>query len=133
VCSYGVGGTNAHAIVEQAPALAREVRTSEDDPRRSFLLSARWTDALEATAARLADWLTGAGATTPLDDVAHSLAMRRSHGEERLAVLATTREDLVIRLRDHAEGGAHRDLVSDYVRDTKGAGPVWVFGGHGSP
>ncbi|MEA2136892.1 MAG: hypothetical protein QOG56_42 [Solirubrobacteraceae bacterium] len=135
VCSYGVGGTNAHAIVQQAPAIVRQARAGRVDPdahrRRTFLLSARSTDALEATAARLADWLAGSGASTPLDDVAHTLALRRSHADERLAVLATSREDLILRLRAHAGGEAHADVVCDYVRD-EGAGPVWVFGGHGS-
>ncbi len=132
VCSYGVGGTNAHAIVQQAPAIAPRARAQQTPSRRTYLLSARSTDALQATAARLADWLTGPGATTPLADVAHTLAVHRSHSEERLAVLATTRDELVSRLRAHAGGEPHRDIVSDYVRETGGAGPVWVFGGHGS-
>ena len=132
VCSYGFGGTNAHAIVEQAPVVLRAVPAPEAERRRTFLLSARSPEALEASAQRLAGWLTGSGAATPLDDVAHTLALRRSHGEERLAVLATSREDLALRLRGHAAGEAHREVVCDYVRDSAGAGPVWVFGGHGS-
>ena len=132
VCSYGVGGTNAHAIVEQPPATAQDAKATATGARRTFLLSARSTDALEATAARLADWLAGPGAPTPLDDVAHTLALRRSHAGERLAVLASSREDLVARLRAHAGGDAHPDVVSDYVRDGADGGPVWVFGGHGS-
>jgi acyl transferase domain-containing protein len=132
VCSYGFGGTNAHAIVEQPPASANEGTVAEAQPRRTFLLSARTPDALEATAARLAGWLEGPGADAPLADVAHTLAVRRSHGEERLAVLASSRDELALRLRAHAAGEAHREVVSDYVRDTGGRGPVWVFGGHGS-
>ncbi len=132
VCSYGFGGTNAHAIVEQAPVVLRAVPAQEAERRRTFLLSARSPEALEASAQRLAGWLAGPGASTPLDDVAHTLALRRSHGEERLAVLATSREDLALRLRGHAAGEAHREVVCDYVRDSAGAGPVWVFGGHGS-
>ena len=132
VCSYGVGGTNAHAIVEQPPATVRDVGADETERPRTFLLSARSTDALEASAARLADWLTGAGASTPLPDVAHTLTQRRSHEGERLAVVATSRSQLVSKLRAYAAGDADRDVVSDYVRDTGGAGPVWVFGGHGS-
>ncbi len=130
VCSYGVGGTNAHAIVEQPPAILREIRAPEADRRRTFLLSAGSADALETAAARLAEWVAGPGGSTPLDDVAHTLAVRRSHGEERLAVLATSRDDLVAQLRAHAAGEARRDVVSDYVRDARG--PVWIFSGHGS-
>lgn len=132
VCSYGFGGTNAHAIVEEPPAITPPVRAPETDRRRTFLLSARSADALEASAGRLADWLTEAGATTPLDDVAHTLALRRSHGEERLAVLATSRDELALRLRAHADGEAHPAVVSDYARNADGAGPVWIFSGHGS-
>ena len=132
VCSYGVGGTNAHAIVEQPPAVVRAVRADETKRRRTFLLSARSTDALEASAARLADWLAGAGASTPLQDVAHTLAQRRSHEDERLAVVATSSDELIAKLRAYAAGDADHDVVSDYVRDTGDAGPVWVFGGHGS-
>jgi acyl transferase domain-containing protein len=130
VCSYGVGGTNAHAIVEQPPTTARDATAA--GPRHTFLLSARCTEALEATAARLADWLAGPGARIPLRDVAHTLAVRRSHAGERLAVHATSKAELIARLRAHVHGDAHADVVSDYVRDRRGSGPVWVFGGHGS-
>jgi acyl transferase domain-containing protein/pimeloyl-ACP methyl ester carboxylesterase len=139
VCSYGVGGTNAHAIVEQPPASLREDSDpvhgwagTDSDRRRTFLLSARSTDALESAATRLAGWLAGPGASVSLDDVAHTLALRRSHDEERLAVLATSRHDLIVALQAHADGEARPEVISDYVRDTNAAGLVWVFSGHGS-
>ena len=133
VCSYGVGGTNAHAIVEQPPARVTErLAAADPDRRRTFLLSARSPDAVESAAARLAGWLAGPGASVSLDDVAHTLALRRSHGEERLAVLATSREDLIGALHAHANGEARPEVIGDYVRDTNAAGPVWIFSGHGS-
>ncbi|WP_131770558.1 type I polyketide synthase [Candidatus Protofrankia californiensis] len=136
VSSYGVGGTNAHAIVEEppapSPAVAPRSSSIRDDSAGTFLLSARSETALERSAARLADWLLGPGAATPLKDVAHTLAVRRSHATERLAVVACSRDELVDRLRAYADGAPAQGVVNDYVHAEHAAGPVWVFSGHGS-
>ncbi|WP_165485524.1 type I polyketide synthase, partial [Protofrankia symbiont of Coriaria ruscifolia] len=138
VSSYGVGGTNAHAIVEEPPApsppVASTSSSSRDDSLRTFLLSARSETALGRSAVRLADWLLDAGTGTPLKDVAHTLAVRRSHGPERLAVVARSRDELVHRLRAYADGAHPRPegVVNDYVHAERATGPVWVFSGHGS-
>src|SRR4029079_9338490 len=54
VSAFGVGGTNAHVIVEEAPE-----RHSEPSPRSHQLLvvSAKSADALEVAAERLAEYL----------------------------------------------------------------------------
>ncbi|ABD10374.1 polyketide synthase family protein [Frankia casuarinae] len=138
VSSYGVGGTNAHAIVEEPPdsssPVAPRSSSSSDDSVLTFLLSEGSETALQHSAIRLADWLIRSGATTPLKDIAHTLAVRRSHGPERLAVVARSRDDLVNRLRAYADGTHPRPegMVNDYVHAEHATGPVWVFSGHGS-
>ena len=47
-------------------------------------------------------------------------------------MLATSRQELIVALRAHADGEARPEMISDYVRDTNAAGPVWIFSGHGS-
>ena len=66
VSSFGLGGTNAHVVLEQAPeppmASARPGVTT-------VVVSGKTPQRLSAWAAALADWLEGAGASTPLPDV----------------------------------------------------------------
>src|SRR5690606_2249141 len=62
VSSFGVSGTNVHAILEEAPAEAPEQASEQSattEPAGSllFALSATSPDALRATARRLADWV----------------------------------------------------------------------------
>ncbi|MEU9608986.1 beta-ketoacyl synthase N-terminal-like domain-containing protein [Streptomyces sp. NPDC048057] len=100
-------------------------------------LSARSQTAVRADAARLADWLAGPGAATPLDSLVHTLGTRRSHLDHRIAVLATDREDLVASLRAVASDQAPPTVAASAA---DGAGPpaeaadgvVWLFSGTGA-
>ncbi|MFI9031222.1 type I polyketide synthase [Streptomyces sp. NPDC053560] len=89
VSSFGVSGTNAHVIVEQAPEAPVQ---AEDDtvPRipqaLPWVVSARTEAALRDQVTALLDRLGGDGAPTALD-TAYSLATTRAALEHRLAVV----------------------------------------------
>jgi phthiocerol/phenolphthiocerol synthesis type-I polyketide synthase D len=89
VSSFGFSGTNAHVLVQQAPAPA----APQVAPRRELPLllplSARSDAALAALGQRLAEAVTAADAPD-LGDTAHTLAAGRSHLSHRAAVVATT-------------------------------------------
>ena len=92
VSSFGLSGTNAHAIVEEAPP--SEPRPAA--PQRSaelFLISAKTAPALSAQAAKLASFLA-ANESLGLADIASSLALTRTALEHRLAIPATSRAEL---------------------------------------
>ncbi len=99
VSSFGLGGTNAHVILEQAPPAP----ASEPPARAVQLLplSARSPAALERRAAQLADHLE-ADAGTVLADVAHTLARGRMAMRYRRAVVAADAGGAVRALRDGA-------------------------------
>ncbi|QIJ65458.1 type I polyketide synthase [Streptomyces sp. JB150] len=98
-----------------------------------FALSARTPAALRENAARLARWLTDAGADTPLADVAHTLALRRAHLTERVVLRAGDRATLVRLLHAVADGRETGPRsVRGSVPDTRPTEPVFVFSGHGS-
>ena len=86
VSSLGIGGTNAHAVLEEAPARAEDDRA---DIPVLLLLSGKSAAALEANTLALADWL-GRHPEARMRDVAHTLAFGRRHWECRRAVCAVT-------------------------------------------
>ncbi|TDQ04389.1 acyl transferase domain-containing protein [Labedaea rhizosphaerae] len=90
VSSFGLSGTNAHVIIEQAPAIEDEpVEVTATLPRIPWLLSAKTPEALSAQASRLLD--------APGDalDIAYSLATTRVPFEHRACVVGSQKEELL--------------------------------------
>ncbi|MEB4207468.1 sulfolipid-1 biosynthesis phthioceranic/hydroxyphthioceranic acid synthase [Mycobacterium sp. 94-17] len=131
VSSYGLSGTNVHAIVEEAPEEKTEFSapgsTSASPPPLLFALSSTSADELRHTAARLADWVQ-AHDDVALPDLAYTLARRRAHRPVRLAVVASSRLELTEALGEVADGDT--PYAAAVGRDDRG--PVWVFSGQGS-
>ncbi|WP_051874593.1 type I polyketide synthase [Streptomyces exfoliatus] len=86
VSAFGIGGTNAHLVLEQAPAAPRPALATVDRMPVALPLSARTATALDALAARLADDLD-AHPERPLAAVARTLRSgRRELGHRRVVV-----------------------------------------------
>ncbi|WP_020673664.1 type I polyketide synthase [Amycolatopsis nigrescens] len=128
VSGFGFGGTNAHVVVEQAPA-PPAVDPAPAGPGQ-FLLADATADRLRRRAGALADWLGDAGEFVELSDVEHSMA-RRAGGRHRAVVTARDRAELTSGLRSLAAGTATTGVATG-VRDQAGPGVVWVFSGQGS-
>ncbi len=97
--SFGMGGTNVHAILESPPAAPR--RTTHHRPR-VFCLSAATPTALDRLRTDLADELAATESEQDgptLDDVAWTLATGRRRFPHRVAVVATDRADAAAALR----------------------------------
>ncbi|MFJ7968297.1 SDR family NAD(P)-dependent oxidoreductase [Streptomyces sp. NPDC096324] len=139
VSSFGISGTNAHLILEQAPAETRpdpapagtgaQPATGTPDAV-PWVLSARSEQALRAQAARLHDSVaanTGARAA----DVGRALVTTRSLFEHRQVVIGADRAELLDRLAAVAAG---QEPSSGTVSGL--AGPVgktvFVFPGQGA-
>ncbi|MDY7093374.1 MAG: amino acid adenylation domain-containing protein [Acidobacteriota bacterium] len=96
VSSFGIGGTNAHAILEESPA--REPREASEGPHL-LVLSARDESALEEATVALAKTLDERP-DLPLDSVAYTLQAGRRAFRHRRAVLATDAADAARALAD---------------------------------
>ena len=103
VSSFGVGGTNAHVLLEAAPAQTGSAPDAE--VRRPWILplSARSPAALEA-AARNWEGLLDAS-EPPLEDLCFTAATRRSHHAYRLAVTGADRRELADRMAQKLQQG----------------------------
>nr|BFE69872.1 hypothetical protein GCM10020092_031730 [Actinoplanes digitatis] len=85
VSSFGLSGTNAHAIIEEAPAAAEPELATVTPDELPWLVSGRSPAALRAQAARLLDFLRGDGDPVA---IARALATTRSALEHRAAITA---------------------------------------------
>ncbi|GAA3354763.1 hypothetical protein GCM10017744_014590 [Streptomyces antimycoticus] len=139
VSSFGFSGTNAHVVLEQPPAVPAPASRTAPRPRPAirtvpqvFLVPAGSPAALPGAARRMADWLEGDGADTPLRDIAHTLALRRGAGRGRLGVTTASRAELIGALRAFATGQAHPAVVTGAVGAEVSRRPIWVFSGQGS-
>ncbi|WP_291101821.1 type I polyketide synthase [Hydrogenophaga sp.] len=90
VNSLGVGGTNAHAVLEEAPA--REASDPSDWPFQLLVVSGRSRAALDANAKALAAHLR-AHPEQPLADVAYTLKQGRRAFEHRRVLVAESHEE----------------------------------------
>ncbi len=133
VSSYGISGTNVHAIVEQAPetkspAESRAENTDAADGPMLFPLSSTSPDELRRTADQLADWLEHHQDQIALADLGYTLARRRGHRTVRTSVIASDIKELCTALADVAAGDAQ--YPAPVGQDDRG--PVWLFSGQGS-
>ncbi|MDP5305998.1 type I polyketide synthase [Paracoccus spongiarum] len=95
VNSLGVGGTNAHAIVEEAPE--RAASEDSDWPFQLLVLSARSKAALDQASRNLAAHLR-AHPDQPLADVAWTLKHGRRAFEHRRVLVAGSHDEAAARL-----------------------------------
>ncbi|MEV7144851.1 type I polyketide synthase, partial [Streptomyces tauricus] len=132
VSSFGVSGTNAHVVLEQAPATA----TADDDggpPDETvvpLVLSARSETALRVQAERLHRHLA-ADPGLRLADVGYSLATTRARLDHRAVVIGDDHETLLAGLEGLARGEGAAGAVSGVARGASGPA-VLMFPGQGS-
>lgn len=129
VSSFGVGGTNAHVVLEEPPpAPASQIRSSSS----LLVLSARTVEARDALAVRYAEVLESVDEATG-QRVCAAAALYRTPHEERMAVIAENPSELAARLREGAPvagfirtGRVESDVVPRVVFVCSGQGSQWA-------
>ncbi|MFI2437524.1 type I polyketide synthase, partial [Streptomyces sp. NPDC018960] len=128
VSSFGMGGTNCHVVLGDTAVTRGDPDRPEQGP--SVLpLSAREPRALREQAERLRTHLTQHPDLTPAE-VAHTLALHRTHFTERAVLLAGDRDELLAALQAVADGREHRSVVRG--RATGPTKIAFVYSGQGS-
>ncbi|MDX8141341.1 type I polyketide synthase [Lentzea sp. BCCO 10_0061] len=124
VSSFGISGTNAHVLLEEAPD-APVAAASRELPVVPWVLSAKSPDALREQARRM----LGAAPDLPVAVVAQALAGGRAALDHRAAVVGADRAELLRGLEAVASGSS----VSGVHIGRAGAGKVaFLFTGQGS-
>ncbi|MGW4247910.1 SDR family NAD(P)-dependent oxidoreductase, partial [Nocardia sp. NPDC004722] len=138
VSSFGISGTNAHVILEEAPADATTSDTAggRDLPNENavpLVVSGRNEAALRAQAARLRGWWS-ARPRLNVADVAAALTSTRAQLDSRAVVFGRDREELLEKLHALTETGSDAaDSGVDIVTGTPVAGQTaFLFTGQGA-
>lgn len=131
VSSFGLGGTNAHVVLEQGPDPVPGPTRDADPPVTTLVVSGRTPERVSSWASVLADWMERAGSHVPLADVAHTLDLHRAHHARFATVCARDREQAVAGLRAAAAGLPGPGVVGPHERP-HGSRAVFVYSGQGS-
>ncbi|MFE2379742.1 type I polyketide synthase, partial [Streptomyces sp. NPDC059398] len=133
VSAFGISGTNAHVIIEEAPAVeageAAEPTVPVVSGAGAWVVSGRTAEGLAAQAGRLREWVTSRPGLEPAD-VAWSLATTRTAFEHRAVVLGTDRGELLSAVTDLAAGVSSGAVVSGVASEDTRVG--LVFAGQGA-
>ncbi|MFF9527377.1 type I polyketide synthase, partial [Streptomyces achromogenes] len=138
VSAFGMGGTNAHVILEQAPEPAIDAAGEEEGagegaavpPCLPWLLSAKSPKALAAQARRLLEHIEGLGPDAAPVDLAYSLAVTRSALEHRAVLVAPADTHPREQLRALADGTPAPDTVTGTAGEPSRT--AFLFPGQGS-
>ena len=122
VSAFGISGTNAHVILEQAPEPAETVLLDEVKALVPWVVSGRSAEALREQARRLAEYVR-VGDPRPVD-VGFSLVTARAGLEHRAVLIGREQADLLSQLEALAGGVGGRQVGE--------GGTVFLFSGQGS-
>jgi len=130
VSSFGVSGTNAHVVIEQAPTPDCVVPQSEP-PVSTLVVTGKTPGRIVSVAERLADWMEGAGAEVRLADVAHTLNHHRAQHSKFATVTASDSAQAVAGLRALAGQYPAPGVVGPHDGTCR-SGTVFLYSGQGS-
>ncbi|WDZ54630.1 non-ribosomal peptide synthetase/type I polyketide synthase [Paenibacillus polymyxa] len=135
--SFGFGGTNAHILLEEATDLQKE-GTPEVNVNTGWPymipISARSEKALKNYAQKYVDFINGSGESISLYDIGSMMSKKRTHHDYRLAVSASSKEELAGNLEAYIKGQARQGMSAGNVEAGKynkavfvytGMGPIW--------
>ncbi|MEB3961658.1 acyltransferase domain-containing protein, partial [Streptomyces kunmingensis] len=135
ISSFGISGTNAHVILEEAPAEEPAPADTVRPPVLPWPVSTRMPEALPKLASRLHAALTTQPHTRP-QDIGHTLATGRAAFDHRAVILADDAESALNGLQALIAGDAAPGRVVQGTAAGRAAGRgrrklTFVFSGQG--
>jgi amino acid adenylation domain-containing protein len=126
VSSLGIGGTNVHMVLEEAPQQGLANNAESHRPLQLLALSAQSAQALDGMRANMVKFL-GRSGNARLSDVAYTLAVGRRKFAHRQIVLGSDAEEASAALAGDAPGRVFAGQVTGDARPV-----TFMFSGQGS-
>jgi len=134
VNSFGYGGTNVHAVLEEYCAENQDTATEAPERAELLPLSARSSAALHKMAAAYESFLApgGEGVQLPLRELCGNAALHRTHHDYRLTVSGRSAAQIAMRLAAFRQGSKAEGIAEGcsgipgrLVFVYTGMGPQW--------
>lgn len=129
VNSFGFGGTNAHAVLQEPPAEPPALPAPDTERRLVVVLSARSAEALHDLAGSMCQFLDETEHN--LADVSYSCNLRRTRHDHRLAVVARDVTEARTRLRSYLDDDKTAGVVAGRAQSGDRPKLAFVFSGMG--
>jgi len=129
ISSFGFGGTNAHLVLSDAPPIVLEATEELERPRHILALSAKSKTALCELARQTSKSLEVSQHSVA--DICFSANTGRSHFEHRLAVHATSQEELKAGL-DSFVSNTNNSAATGFKKPGAQSKIAFLFTGQGS-
>ncbi|QBS39114.1 type I polyketide synthase [Nocardia sp. CS682] len=131
VSAFGLSGTNAHLILEEAPAEPAPIAAADSHGVVLLPISARSQASLQGQAERLLDLVAADPGLAP-GPVARALALQRTQFERRAVAVAADRDEMIGALRDLVDGRSSANAVLGAGAVLTNAKTAFVFPGQGA-
>ncbi|MDY7007683.1 MAG: type I polyketide synthase [Cyanobacteriota bacterium] len=130
VSAFGIGGTNAHVILEEAPERIKK-GNSPERPVNLLSLSAKTPEALTQLVARYQNYIE-THQELEIADICYTANTGRKHFNHRLAIIAENQQELLEKLKSYQEEEQVRELFYGESPANKIAQVAFLFTGQGS-
>ncbi|MBI3136505.1 MAG: SDR family NAD(P)-dependent oxidoreductase [Bacteroidetes bacterium] len=128
VNSFGFGGSNVHVVLQGYDGATEPI--SENAGTQIFTLSARHSDALKKLAEDYIVYLKDDQNSDTFTDICYTSTIRNSHHDIRVAIVATSKEDLAEKLQHYLNGETLNEIKEGRVNENREK-VVFVFSGQG--
>lgn len=123
VSSFGIGGTNAHAVLSEAPVIDTNISSK---PYHILLLSAKSKSALDSSGRRLSEFLKS-NPDINLGDAEYTLQTGRRHFKNRKALICSDANKAIEKLESVDEEHSSAGLFNGTAKQV-----VFMFTGQGA-
>ncbi|MDP4536966.1 SDR family NAD(P)-dependent oxidoreductase [Alkalimonas collagenimarina] len=128
ISSFGAGGANAHIVLEEYPAPARSA-ADDRDVVLPYMFSAVTPQQLSTLVSDFLAWFAaGHFDLVTLADIAYTLQVGRKALKERLVIIASSRTELVEKLKSYQGGQAVTGVFSANIKAAREAPDQVVSG-----
>ncbi|BCJ94413.1 hypothetical protein acsn021_19820 [Anaerocolumna cellulosilytica] len=111
ISSFGMGGTNCHSILEEAPRVSSGNKKDINVPFHLFTVSAKSEHSLWKTIEKVGAYIDN-NESLEIEDICHTMNVTRNHFAYRTALVVNTKEKLVKLIKEAVKKKCNKENLN---------------------